>query len=266
MKESVYSMELGELLGTRPRILRKERNIGADKFIYAYLSNDKIHYSLTSNANWQELQFKSTPQLLKSNQANPNKMRYFQHDENRVEDSIDQFKKSSIQQQQHFLNQQIQESEKDVNCKKDLSQQSSKSNSIKSKNNQTHSKIADKNENNKYLKIINIWKYYKFIILINQQLENCQRLKNKVNQNIFRFYVRNSTQQQGILYSSIRYGYYKYEDASYKQVVELKNRYYLSEMMNNEFVTTNKNYRYGLKGYTKFPIYPSSKPQNIDKE
>ncbi|CAD8046609.1 unnamed protein product [Paramecium primaurelia] len=46
MKEPVYSMELGELPGTRPRILRKGRNIGAYKFIQAYLSNESIHYKL----------------------------------------------------------------------------------------------------------------------------------------------------------------------------------------------------------------------------
>ncbi|CAD8046610.1 unnamed protein product [Paramecium primaurelia] len=209
-------------------------------------------------ANWQELQFKSTPQLLQSNQANPDKMRNFQHDENRVVDSIDQFKKSSIQQQQHFLNQQIQKSEKD---------QSSKSNSIKSKNNQTHSKIADKNENNKY-----------FENIINLQSQSINNQKTVRDQKI-KFYVRNNvlgnkeyyTPQfdmdvQFNLYNRPKFKDYKYQDASYKQVVELKNRYYLNEMMNNEFVTTNKNYGYGLKGYTKFPIYPSSKPQNIDKE
>ncbi|CAD8133894.1 unnamed protein product [Paramecium pentaurelia] len=285
MKEPVYSMELGELPGTRPRVLKKERNVGADKFIQAYLSNEKL--KTTSNdirmrnplfsdfqyaqqqqfGNGLQQQFKSSPQLLQSKSVNPEKMRHFQHNENKVEDSIDQFKKSSVQQQQQQLNQKIQKSELDLNFQQDQVQPSSKHNSRKSQNYETHSSRADANEY-----------YQKLQNNVNQQSQLINNLNTQREQQR-KLYVRNNVlgskeyympqydmDVKFSLYDRPKFKDYTYSDASYKQVVELKNRYQLNEMMNHEFVTTSKDYGYGLKGYTKVPIYPSSKPQNIDKE
>ncbi|CAK70884.1 unnamed protein product (macronuclear) [Paramecium tetraurelia] len=279
MKEPVYSMELGELPGTRPRVLKKERNVGADKYIQAYLSNEKLkttssdikmrnplfsdfQYAQQQQfGNGMQQQFKSSPQLLQSKSVNPEKVRHSQRNENLVEDSIDQFQRSSLLQHQQQQNQIIKKSEVDQNYQQDQPQLSSKHNSRKSQNYEIHSNRADANE------------YY-------QKLQN--NLANKLNterEQQRKLYVRNNVlgskeyyipqynmDVKFSLYDRPKFKDYTYSDASYKEVVELKNRYQLNEMMNNEFVTTSKDYGYGLKGYTKVPIYPSSKPQNIDKE
>ncbi|CAD8049294.1 unnamed protein product [Paramecium sonneborni] len=283
MKEPVYSMELGELQGTRPRVLRKERNVGADKFIQAYLSNEKL--KTTSNdirmrnplfsdfqyqqqmqyGNGMQQQFKSTPQLMQSKSVNSEKARLLQHQENRVEDSIDQFQKSSLIQQQQ--NQEMQKQEKDRNSQKDFSQQGSKHNSRKSQNYETHSSRADANEYYQKLQK-NLDQQPQYINNLNTQRDEQRKVyvRNNVLGSKEYYMPQFDMDVKFSLYDRPKFKDYTYSDASYKQVVELKNRYQLNEMMNNEFVTTSKDYGYGLKGHTKVPIYPSTKPQNIDKE
>lgn len=47
------------------------------------------------------------------------------------------------------------------------------------------------------------------------------------------------------------------------QIIQNKNR---SALQKGEYVTANREYGIGTQFYTDKPIYPTSKPQNIDKE
>ncbi|KAM3144963.1 hypothetical protein pb186bvf_002968 [Paramecium bursaria] len=237
----VYSMDINDLPGTRARPLIKERNVDADHFISAYLGNE-----------------------MKRNQRTPIIMRNpmyadhpYQQFERKTETQRQEQRAPTIhkQESQPFLNQQQYPIDSIDRLRKNQSVQTIKNefvlpNDPYFKRNEAafwgidEPKTASQKTFTRH-----------GIFGSKEQYRPMAGISVNFGNQIFFQLIKD-------LYDRPQYKDYSLQPISYKQIVESKNRY--KESL--DFITGNKVYGFGQRGFTNKPIYSCSKPQNIDRE